>query len=149
MTDTFQLGLQFFHGHVVENCFVASGAPATGGSRAGLPKTIEGTVSGFWHQPPNRLQVADSLPSQGPCGFRRSLATTTPLATASEEPVDQGHHSLAPLATPLGAKKIHHQLRRQHPRDRVPCVRTIQRWLHRLGRIPSRPRRARWGPTVP
>jgi putative transposase len=48
-----------------------------------------------------------------------------------------------------GAKKIHGRLRRQHPRARVPCVRTIQRWLRRLGRVPPRPRRARRGPLVP
>jgi putative transposase len=48
-----------------------------------------------------------------------------------------------------GAKKIHRQLRRQHPRARVPCVRTIQRWLRRLGRVPPRLRRARRGPAVP
>ena len=48
-----------------------------------------------------------------------------------------------------GAKKIHCRLRRQHPRARVPCVRTIQRWLRRLGRVPPRWRRARRGPTVP
>jgi putative transposase len=48
-----------------------------------------------------------------------------------------------------GAKKIHRQLRRQNPRARVPCVRTIQRWLHRLGRVRPRPRRALRGPVLP
>jgi len=48
-----------------------------------------------------------------------------------------------------GAKKIHRQLRRQHPRARVPCARTIQRWLRRLGYVRPRPRRARRGPSVP
>lgn len=48
-----------------------------------------------------------------------------------------------------GAKKIHRQLRLQHPRARVPCVRSIQRWLRRLGYVRPRPRRARRGPALP
>jgi len=48
-----------------------------------------------------------------------------------------------------GAKKIHHQLRRQYPRQRAPCVRTIQRWLKRLGWVRPRPRRTRRGPALP
>lgn len=48
-----------------------------------------------------------------------------------------------------GAKKIHRQLRREHPRAKVPCVRTIQRWLRRLGLVRPHPRRARRGPAVP
>ncbi len=47
-----------------------------------------------------------------------------------------------------GAKKIHQALRREHPSQRVPCVRTIQRWLQRLGWIARRPRRARRGPRL-
>jgi transposase InsO family protein len=47
-----------------------------------------------------------------------------------------------------GAKKIHRWLRRQSPRRRLPCVRTIQRWLQRAGWVRSRPRRARRGPAV-
>lgn len=47
-----------------------------------------------------------------------------------------------------GAKKIHRQLRRAHPRARVPCVRTIQRRLQRRGLVRPRPRRARRGPGV-
>lgn len=47
-----------------------------------------------------------------------------------------------------GAKKIHRQLRREHPRARVPCVRTMQRWLQRLGLVRPRVRRARRGPGV-
>jgi transposase InsO family protein len=48
-----------------------------------------------------------------------------------------------------GAKKIHQQLRRKHPRRRVPCARTIQRWLKRKGWVGPRMRRARRGPAVP
>ena len=48
-----------------------------------------------------------------------------------------------------GAKKIHHQLRQEHARGYVPCVRTIQRWLQRLGWVRPRVRRARRGPAVP
>lgn len=48
-----------------------------------------------------------------------------------------------------GAKKIRAGLRRDQPRARLPCVRTIQRWLRRLGYVPRRPRRARKGPAVP
>ncbi len=48
-----------------------------------------------------------------------------------------------------GAKKIHRQLRLRHPRRRVPCVRTIQRWLNRLGWVRRRPRRTRSGPVLP
>jgi putative transposase len=48
-----------------------------------------------------------------------------------------------------GAKKIHRQLRREHPWATVPCVRTIQRWLRRLGLVRPRVRRAWRGPGVP
>lgn len=48
-----------------------------------------------------------------------------------------------------GAKKIHRQLRHQHPRRAVPCARTIQRWLRRLGHVRPRPRRAGRGPKIP
>jgi len=47
-----------------------------------------------------------------------------------------------------GAKKIYQQLRRKHPRRRVPCARTIQRWLKRLGWVRPRMRRARRGPAL-
>lgn len=47
-----------------------------------------------------------------------------------------------------GAKKIHRQLRREHRRARVPCARTLQRWLRRLGLVRPRPRRARRGPSI-
>ena len=48
-----------------------------------------------------------------------------------------------------GAKKIQRALRREHRRRRVPCVRTIQRWLKRSGWVRPRPRRARRGPALP
>jgi len=48
-----------------------------------------------------------------------------------------------------GAKKIYQQLRRKHPRRRVPCARTIQRWLKRSGWVRPRVRRARRGPVLP
>lgn len=48
-----------------------------------------------------------------------------------------------------GAKKIYQQLRQEHLRRRVPCARTIQRWLKRSGWVRPRPRRARRGPAVP
>jgi putative transposase len=47
-----------------------------------------------------------------------------------------------------GAKKIHAVLRRQHPRQRVPAVRTITLWLQRLGLTKARRRRPPKGPTV-
>lgn len=48
-----------------------------------------------------------------------------------------------------GAKKIHWQLRRQYPCHRLPCARTIQRWLKRTGWVRPRPKRTRRGPSVP
>lgn len=48
-----------------------------------------------------------------------------------------------------GGKKIHHQLRREHPRRHLPCVRSLQRWLQRLGWVRPRLKRARRGPPVP
>jgi transposase InsO family protein len=48
-----------------------------------------------------------------------------------------------------GAKKIRWQLRRSFPKQRLPCIRSIQRWLKRLGWIQARQRRARRGPVVP
>ncbi len=47
-----------------------------------------------------------------------------------------------------GAKKIFQQLRGKYPRRRVPCARTIQRWLKRTGWVGPRPRRTRRGPVV-
>lgn len=48
-----------------------------------------------------------------------------------------------------GAKKIHQQLRQKYPRRRVPCARTIQRWLKRTGWVGPRTHRTRRGPAVP
>ena len=48
-----------------------------------------------------------------------------------------------------GAKKIRQRLRQEFPRQRVPCARSIQRWLHRLGWVRPRSRRARKGPLLP
>src|SRR5213083_1485667 len=49
-----------------------------------------------------------------------------------------------------GAKKIRARLRSEHPRAALPCVRTIQRWLERLGLTSGRPRAwARRGPQLP
>jgi transposase InsO family protein len=48
-----------------------------------------------------------------------------------------------------GAKKIYARLRQQHPRARLPRVRTITDWLRRLGLV-RRPRKwARQGPQLP
>ena len=47
-----------------------------------------------------------------------------------------------------GAKKIRARLRRDHPRARLPCLRTIHRWLQRLGCIHTPRRRARSGPQL-
>jgi transposase InsO family protein len=47
-----------------------------------------------------------------------------------------------------GAKKIHQQLRRKHPRQRLPSIRTLHRWLKRLGWMRPRPKRARRGPVL-
>jgi len=48
-----------------------------------------------------------------------------------------------------GAKKIHRRLRELYPRQRLPVVRTLGRWLVALGLVRRRPRRARRGPPVP
>ena len=48
-----------------------------------------------------------------------------------------------------GAKKIYARLRRNHPRARLPKVRTIAKWLPRLVPMRRRPHRARRGPPVP
>lgn len=48
-----------------------------------------------------------------------------------------------------GAKKIYARLRRQHPRARLPKVRTMTKWLHALGLVAPRPARARRGPQYP
>ena len=48
-----------------------------------------------------------------------------------------------------GGKKIYQQLRRQYPRRRLPCVRSLQRWLQRTGWVRPRLKRARRGPPVP
>jgi putative transposase len=48
----------------------------------------------------------------------------------------------------FGAKKLHWKLRRDHPRRRVPDVRTLARWLKALGKVRTRVRRAPAGPSV-
>lgn len=47
-----------------------------------------------------------------------------------------------------GAKKIYASLRRQHPRTRLPKVRTITKWLRRLGLVGRRRASARRGPEL-
>lgn len=47
-----------------------------------------------------------------------------------------------------GAKKIHAHWRRQHPRARLPKVRTLTKWLRQLGLVPHRAARARRGPRL-
>lgn len=47
-----------------------------------------------------------------------------------------------------GAKKIYQQLRQGSPCRQVPCARTIQRWLKRMGWVAPRVRRVRRGPAV-
>jgi transposase InsO family protein len=46
-----------------------------------------------------------------------------------------------------GAKKIHARLRRSHPRARLPAVRTLTKWLRRLGPV-RRQRHTRRGPPL-
>ena len=48
-----------------------------------------------------------------------------------------------------GAKKIYAHLRRKHPRAHLPRVRTITKWLRRLGWVSSRRATARRGPRLP
>ena len=48
-----------------------------------------------------------------------------------------------------GAKKIRARLRELYPRQRLPALSTVSRWLYELGLIGWRPRRARRGPLVP
>ena len=47
-----------------------------------------------------------------------------------------------------GAKKIRARLHRQHPRARLPAVRTITKWLRRLGLVRRRWRHSRHGPRL-
>lgn len=46
----------------------------------------------------------------------------------------------------FGPKKLRWKLRQDHPRERVPSVRTLARWLRRAGKVRTRKRRARPGP---
>jgi putative transposase len=48
-----------------------------------------------------------------------------------------------------GAKKLHRRWQKEFPRQRLPSVRTIHRWLQQLGLVRPRPRRARPGPLLP
>lgn len=48
-----------------------------------------------------------------------------------------------------GAKKIYAHLCRKHPRAQLPKVRTITKWLRRLGRVGPRRATARRGPQLP
>jgi len=48
-----------------------------------------------------------------------------------------------------GAKKIYAHLRGKHPRAHLPRVRTITKWLRRLGWVNSRRATARRGPRLP
>lgn len=48
-----------------------------------------------------------------------------------------------------GAKKIYAHLRRQHPRVRLPKVRTMTKWLQRRGWVRRRRATARRGPRLP
>lgn len=47
-----------------------------------------------------------------------------------------------------GARKLWQRLRALHPRVRLPCVRTIGRWLRTRGGVLPRRRRARRGPAL-
>lgn len=47
-----------------------------------------------------------------------------------------------------GGKKIYARLRRQHPRARLPKIRTITKWLHRLKLVRRRRAWARRGPRL-
>ncbi len=48
----------------------------------------------------------------------------------------------------FGPKKLQWKLRRDYPRQRVPAVRTLMRWLQARGRVRRQTRRARCGPAV-
>lgn len=48
----------------------------------------------------------------------------------------------------FGPKKLWKKLRRDYPRLRVPCVRTLSRWLEAGGRLRRQTRRARPGPKL-
>lgn len=48
----------------------------------------------------------------------------------------------------FGPKKLHWKLRRDYPRERVPSVRTLARWLERAGKVRRPKRRARLGPAI-
>lgn len=48
----------------------------------------------------------------------------------------------------FGPKKLWWKLRHDYPRSRVPCVRTLARWLKTLGRMRRQTRRARPGPRL-
>ena len=48
-----------------------------------------------------------------------------------------------------GPRKLRARLRSLHPRVRLPCARTLGRWLRRLNLVPRRPRHQRRGPVLP
>lgn len=48
----------------------------------------------------------------------------------------------------FGPKKLHWQLRQDHPRKRLPTWRTLARWLARAGRVQRRSRRPLPGPRI-
>lgn len=84
-------------------------------------------------------------------GGRKGLRERSrqPHQTAQRQAVWQGRLRLARLQErDFGAKKLHWKLRQDHPRQRVPCVRTLARWLHALGQVRPRVRRAPAGPAV-
>ena len=149
MIYTFWLWSWFFRGHALENWFINRGASAVGRITVGPPQIIEGSVPDFRHQSSHRLQMAGSLSCQGPSRVGQPFATSATLAKTFTSPMGSADWPLAPAATPLGAKKIHWRLRRDFPQMRVPCARTIHRWLGRLELLRAPRRRARRGPTLP
>jgi putative transposase len=48
----------------------------------------------------------------------------------------------------FGPKKLRWKLHREYPRSRVPCVRTLSRWLQTHGLVRRQTRRARPGPAL-
>ena len=152
MGDTFQLFIQFFYGHAVENCFTRSGASADGRTDVGAPPCSAHALPTLCR----RFGVSRKTAYKWLARYRRHGAAglRDRSRRPQRSPGQLPSHWIQVIERwrrhrpHWGAKKLRRRWQKEFPRQRLPSVRSVHRWLQRLGQVRARPRRARQGPLL-
>jgi hypothetical protein len=105
MGEGFGVFLRVFRGYAVENFYSIGSASALGASRPARPSIGRATVSRFWHQSENGLQMVEALSNVGRPWAARSLSPAQTFAPADSRALGSGPRPGATSTSVLGCQE--------------------------------------------